>query len=117
MKNAAKNSKQVSDNIFSVYFFNMAMDQLDVNKRGNRYGKQLRSCQARVYETERFYILKSYDTFVAAIDKTTKCGFDVLRHEYGYTSTSAQHIAKFLHEYGAQNYRRYYPTNWGNDKG
>lgn len=117
MKNTAKYQKQIRDNIFAVNFFNAAMAQLDVNKRADKYGKQLRSCQARVYETEQFYILKSYHTFVAAIDKFTKCGFDVLRHEYSdletgknYSNTSIQHIAKFLHDYGAENYRRYYPV-------
>ena len=110
MKNTAKYQKQIKDNIFAVDFFNMAMAQLDVDKRGDSYGKQLRSCQARVYETEQFYILKSYNTFIAAIDKFTKCGYDVLRHEYCYTATSAQHISKFLHDYGAENYRRYYPV-------
>lgn len=63
--------------------------------------KRLHNCQAWVYETEGFYILKSYRTFgVAYIRKETKQCYDVLRYVYGYTSTSALHIAKFIREYG-----------------
>ena len=45
---------------------------------------------------ERLYdILKSYETYVALYDKETDTFYDVLRYSYGYTATSAQHIAKF----------------------
>ena len=61
---------------------------------------RLRSCSAYVAETKDFFILKSYNTIVAFINKYTGQKFDVLRWVYGYTSTSAQHIAKFFHDYG-----------------
>ena len=32
-------------------------------------------------------------------DKQTEEGFDILRTEYGFTSTSAQHISKFIKDY------------------
>ena len=61
---------------------------------------RLRSCQAYVYETEHYYWLKSYDTFSAFIDKTTDTCYDILRMVHAYSSTSAQHIAKFRYDYG-----------------
>lgn len=62
--------------------------------------KQLRSCTAWVAETDCYFILKSYDTIAAIIDKYTGQKFDFLRYVYGYTSTSAQHISKFFSDYG-----------------
>lgn len=67
--------------------------------------KRLRSCTAWVYETKNYYILKSYNTFIGCIDKATGVTYDSLRYSYGYTSTSAQHISKFTHDYG--NGKRY----------
>ena len=63
--------------------------------------KKLRSCNAVVFETENYYILRSYSTVVALIDKENFAGFDFLRIVYGYTATSAQHISKFFHDYHA----------------
>ena len=37
---------------------------------------------------------------MAAIDVRTDTLYDFLRYVYGYTSTSAQHIAKFDKDYG-----------------
>ena len=62
--------------------------------------KQLRYCSATVYIYDDYYILVSYDTPIAAIDRKTDTLYDFLRFVYGYTSTSAQHIAKFDHDYG-----------------
>ena len=62
--------------------------------------KRLRSCSAAVLETPSFFILRSYNTVVAVIDKDTGSTWDVLRMVYGYTATSAQHIAKFSNDYG-----------------
>ena len=61
---------------------------------------RLRSCSAYVAETKDFFILKSYNTIVAFINKYSGQKFDFLRYVYGYTSTSAQHISKFFREYG-----------------
>lgn len=66
------------------------------------YGvKRLRSCSAEVLETENFYILISYRTNIACIEKNTDTLYDYLRGVYGYTATSAQHISKFKKDYGA----------------
>lgn len=61
---------------------------------------RVRSCQAYVYETKNYFWLRSYGTFIAFIEKTTDTCYDILRMVYGYTVTSAQHIAKFRHDYG-----------------
>ena len=63
--------------------------------------KKLRYCQARVYIYDDFILLKSYKTMIAGIDRKTDTLYDFLRMTYGYTATSAQHIAKFDHDYGA----------------
>lgn len=64
--------------------------------------KRLRSCSAHIQYYEdidgnrfRFIALRSYSTIVAIFDTETNTLYDALRMVYGYTSTSAQHIAKF----------------------
>lgn len=66
---------------------------------------RLRSCSATVYETPRYYVLRSYNTVVACIDKSTGICYDVLRHVFGYTSTSCQHINKFIVDYSGVRWR------------
>ena len=70
--------------------------------------RRLRSCSAEVApiidcETGEllYYALRSYNTVVAAIDVRTDTLYDFLRYVYGYTATSAQHIAKFGQDYGS----------------
>lgn len=65
--------------------------------------EKLRSCSATV-ETyvddltgEVLHVLRSYNTIVAIIDGSY--AYDFLRLVYGYTATSAQHIAKFFSDY------------------
>ena len=81
----------------------------DFNTTNNYTGnfKRLRSCSAEVApvidsETGEllYYVLRSYRTIVAIIDIKTDTLYDFLRYVYGYTSTSAQHIAKFDKDYG-----------------
>ena len=61
--------------------------------------KKLRSCTAEVITTDNYYILRSYNTLVACINRYTGLEADVLRKVYGYTSTSCQHIRKFFEDY------------------
>lgn len=63
--------------------------------------ERLRTCKAYVYETDSYYILKSYSTFVAFIRKSDRECFDILRNIYGYTSASAHQISKFKNDYHA----------------
>ena len=73
-----------------------------------KHAKQLRSCQARVYNTPRYFYLVSYGTLVAIIDKenTPWRVIDVLRKVYPYTSvTSAQQIRKFAEDYAGRDFQ------------
>lgn len=93
---------QEADNIFVVAVFNAAVKELmKLNDKSPVKGKRLRSCNAYVFETKGFYILKSYETYVAVIRKYDDVMVDALRLVDGYTATSAQHIAKFSQDYGA----------------
>ena len=76
----------------------------EVNLNNLQHGKRLRTCNAYVYETPSFYLLRSYNTVVAIIEKSTDTCYDFLRAVYGYTNTSAQHISKFDHDYGRGKY-------------
>lgn len=75
--------------------------------------KKFRNCSAEVLSTEKYHILRSYNTIVALIDIEENICYDFLRYVYGFTSTSSQHIAKFRYDY--LNYRKpsttftYYP--------
>lgn len=82
----AKKARQIEKNSENWYWTN--------------YSEQLNNCKATVYDTQNYYILKSYNTVVAAIDKNTDTCYDWLRLVYGYTATSAQHISKFMKKYG-----------------
>lgn len=79
-----------------------AVDRYNEEVKGTilHHGKRLRTCQAYVYETPSFYVLRSYNTVVAIIDKSSDICYDFLRGVYGYTNTSAQHISKFDKDYG-----------------
>ena len=71
---------------------------------------RLNKCKAYVEETENYYLLFSYKTFVAFINKRENICYDILRLVYGYTSTSAHHIAKFRNAYGAVDTLTYRPV-------
>lgn len=91
------------ENMAAQDLFERAMADLTKDVSGMwwvRPNKQLRRCSADVYESPNFYILRSYNTFIGAIEKATGYGSDMLRHEYGYTATSAQHLSKFFTDYG-----------------
>lgn len=75
--------------------------------------KRLYSCKAWFFDgvtrngEHRYIILRSYSTVVAIFDTYTTTLYDALRLVYGYTATSAQHIAKF------RNYiRDYFNLGW-----
>ena len=76
--------------------------------------KRLRTCKAEVFTLDDYYVLKSYNTIVAFIDRKSDTLYDFLRYTYGYTVTSAQHIAEFNRDYGKGEYGctrlyRWYP--------
>ena len=90
-----KRENQALCNQICVEVFENAMAELTSDCKYNR----LHTCKAVVVETENYYILQSYRTTVAVIDKRTDTLYDVLRYVYGYTATSAQHISKFEKDY------------------
>lgn len=104
-----KEIKRTNDRIFSRAAYDCAMK--DFEKSGSKYTcKRLRTCQAWVYASDNYFLLKSYDTFVAVINRNSGYGYDVLRYVYGYTATSAQHMSKFFNDYNAIKVYRYYPN-------
>ena len=54
--------------------------------------------------------MRSYQTDIAIIDKRTGIMYDFLRFVYGYTATSAQHMAKFERLYEPSARFTYYPV-------
>ena len=87
----------------------LALNEFENQNGGLVKMGRLRTCNATVYENERYIVLISYTTPVAFIDKQERKAYDILRLVYGYTSTSAQHIAKFFSDYarGYEQYRYY----------
>lgn len=79
---------------------------IDVPKNELEYVSRLLTCKAEVYVKDGVYYLRSYNTFVAAVDTNKSLCIDFLRAVYGYTATSAQHIAKFFNLY-APYYKNY----------
>lgn len=58
--------------------------------------RRLDYCTAETFNVgSRYTTLRSYNTIVAFYDYEKDTLYDVLRYVYGYTSTSAKHIAKF----------------------
>ena len=93
--------EQIADNAIIEEYIDELNAEISVD--GLQYLDRLRSCQAHVYTTTHFTVLRSYNTMVAAIYQRTPTAapifIDFLRLVSGYTSTSARHIAKFKHDY------------------
>lgn len=93
-----------------------AILDIDLNKESVINKIQLNKCKAYIEETENYYLLFSYNslfsynTFVAFINKRERICYDILRLVHGYTSTSAQRIAKFRKAYGAVDTLTYRPV-------
>lgn len=96
-----KKSVQLSINEMVHNEYDSMMDY--ICKREPEKSMRLRSCNATVYYVGKYIILISYKTIVAFINTEIDANrvYDVLRLCYGYTSTSAQHIAKFKHDFAS----------------
>lgn len=72
--------------------------------------RQLRNCKAKVItytvHGDDYIGLMSYNTVVAFITPDGTM-VDMLRDVYGYSATSAQHIAKFRNDYPHGDFIRY----------
>lgn len=99
-----KELQEKENAIVEKFIADMANRNLEVKEF-----KRLRTCSAEVGITEDFYLLWSYRTNIAVIDRKTGILYDYLRKVYGYTATSAQHISKFGRDYGAQHKYTYKP--------
>ena len=82
---------QISINNECNIAFNKAVNEIT----DKTPSKRLKTCKAFVYETDNYYVLQSYETFIACIDKKSDICYDCLRTEYGYTQTSAKHVSIF----------------------
>ena len=76
--------------INAVAEFNKSDIQIDLSSV-----KRLDYCTAWTADAGKYEVLKSYNTIVAVYDSEKNELYDVLRYVYGYTATSAKHIAKF----------------------
>lgn len=99
MKNNIAEQIKVNDQI--MLHLNTAIDEI---KTSDLQCRRLRTCSAWVFETENYYVLKSYNTFIACIHKSSDVLFDALRIVYDFTTTSCQHIRKFAVDYGKASY-------------
>lgn len=61
--------------------------------------KLLCSCSADSIHIGCYIVLRSYATVVAVYDMRNDTLYDFLRYVYGYTATSAKHIATFHREF------------------
>lgn len=68
---------------------------------------QLNNCNAFMYDTPDYIILKSYRTVVAFIDKRDMALYDFSRYVYGYKPAISNHIAKFARKYNIDPENRY----------
>ena len=90
------NAGQLKLNKAVELHFTKAMDEM---KNGHTEWERLYYCSAETCKTENYIILKSYYTIVAVIDRNSLTCYDNLRKVYGFTATSAQHIAKFQRKF------------------
>ena len=91
------NEKQVCMNAKAMDLFNEA--KAEALECGTSEPIRLHYCNAVVYATKNYFLLRSYRTTVAVINRNSGEAADVLRGVYGYTATSAQHIRKFFQDY------------------
>ena len=95
--------KQAQENELIYALLSTVVDEL----KSVDFVERLRTCSARVYQTKSGLWLKSYNTFIAYLDFNTGICVDFLRGVWDCTNTSAQHFAKFCHDYSAQKIYRY----------
>ena len=93
---ATKKELQEQENAEVAYIYGVV--SRNIKNHGLFNPRKLRSCNAVVYDTYGFTVLKSYNTIVACVDRFGY-GYDFLRLVYGYTATSTQHISKFFKDY------------------
>ena len=101
--------KQSKINEMVVHAYENCIAEYDaLRQRGNMPRmERLYRCNAVMIECGEYVLLRSYNTIVAAYDVSTDAMYDFLRYVYGYTATSAQHIAKFRNRFQPLEFFRY----------
>lgn len=89
-----KKNEQIEVNTYIENIINDIKALLRTRDTPIKWNK-LYHCNATWAALGDWFILRSYSTIVAAYNVNTYELFDFLRLAYGYTATSAQHIAKF----------------------
>lgn len=84
-----------------------------VVRKGEKRCK-LYTCKAEVWEYDGLLVLVSYSTPVAMYLPDNATIYDCLRPIFGYTATSAQHIAKFSKWLAEDNYNVKYSVRFKN---
>ena len=97
-----KKANQMAVNELCNKAYGKVIDYIDRNVYNIVDEYRLLNCQAKVVEYPDYICLYSYRTMVAFIDLNNDTCYDVLRLVYGYTATSAQHIAKFYHKFSKE---------------
>ena len=86
-----KKEKQIEVNKNAMIGMDLWNESVVVESRERLY-----HCNAFILHLDNHCIaLQSYGTFVALFDEESGYLYDLLRYTYGYTATSANHIAKF----------------------
>ena len=93
-----KKSEQLAINARVLHFLEVNSDLKQPSVPTSEW-RQLRSCSADFIHIGNYLVLRSYATVVAVYDIQHDTLYDFLRYVYGYTATSAQHIAKFYREF------------------
>ena len=106
-------NKKMIDQMVENEKVNATLNELDAIPYSRAVASQtptrLNTCHAWTYQNGYFVVLISYNTEVACIDTRTGICYDYLRKVYGYTATSAQHIAKFMKKFGSTKKVTYRP--------
>ena len=106
-----KKDIQQATNITCLVNWQEAMTELQLDKP---LAKSIGSNMI-MYETVNFYILQSYNTLVACVEKSTGDAFNMLRYTWAEWEkmwiTSTQHINKFFRRFESKNIYRYYPID------
>lgn len=87
-----KKTEQIEVN---TYVENIVNDVNALLRTSSVQWHRLYNCTAEWCQVGDWVLLRSYSTIVAAYNVENDEIFDFLRLVYGYTATSAQHIAKF----------------------
>ena len=105
-----KKAEMTENNRFCVACWNAIVEKVFTDGIASHYSGEVRLdyCTATVFSYGGYYWLRSYNTVIAVYDPNRDMTFDMLRYVYGYTATSAKHVAKFRNLHRSADHRKYY---------